>query len=252
MKKVMLLLAVILVFNLHSGFANQLMGGKPMETSKKILMVVTSRDSFDNGRKTGLWLEEYAVPYLEFLAAGYEVTVASPLGGAAPIDPHSSSEKDPVEWKTAVDSLQTTAKLAQVDYTQYAAIVLPGGHGPLFDLADDPVLASILKYFASQDRIIATVCHGSAGLVSAKTSGGKPLVAGRKMTGFTNQEEKIAGLDHAVPFALETRLRELGANFVSTDPWGDYVVVDGNLITGQNPQSSASLAKAVLAALEKQ
>ena len=129
--------------------------------------------------------------------------------------------------------------------------MLPGGHGPLFDLANDQVLAAVLQYFASQNRIIAAVCHGPAGLVSATTAEGKPLVAGRKLTGFTNQEEEIAGLDKKVPFALETKLRELGAEFAATNPWGDYVVVDGNLITGQNPQSSGSFAKAILAAMAK-
>ncbi len=119
----------------------------------------------------------------------------------------------------------------------------------MFDLASNPHLADILKYFNSHNYVIAAVCHGPAGLVSATTVEGKPLVAGRKMTGFTNEEEEIAGLNKMVPFALETKLRELGADFVSTEPWGNYVVVDGNLITGQNPQSSGSFSKAILEVL---
>ncbi|WP_094604994.1 Protein/nucleic acid deglycase 1 [Sporomusa silvacetica DSM 10669] len=222
-----------------------------MQPSTKILMVVTSRDHLDNGHKTGLWMEEFAVPYLNFRAAGYEVTVASPLGGVAPINPGSIKGEVPAEWSAAANALQSTVKLSQVDYKQYAAVVLPGGHGPLFDLANDPLLASILKYFDSHNYIIAAVCHGPAGLISAMKAEGKPLVAGRRVTGFTNEEERIAGSDKMVPFALETKLRELGADFVSTDPWGDYVLVDGNLITGQNPQSSDSFAKAILEALAK-
>ena len=222
-----------------------------MQPSKKILMVVTSRDHLANGHKTGLWMEEFAVPYLKFRAAGYEVTVASPLGGVAPINPDSITGEVPAEWSAAANVLQSTVKLSQVDYKQYAAVVLPGGHGPLFDLANDPLLANILKYFDSHNYIIAAVCHGPAGLISATKAEGKPLVAGRRVTGFTNEEEIIAGADKMVPFALETKLRELGADFVSTDPWGDYVFVDGNLITGQNPQSSDSFAKAILEALAK-
>lgn len=222
-----------------------------MQPSQKILMIVTSRDYFDQDHKTGLWLEEFAVPYLNFRAAGYEVAVASPLGGNAPIDPNSIQEGIPTEWNDAAKTLQSTVKLSQVDYKEYAAVVLPGGHGPLFDLASDTVLADILQYFDAHRRVIGAVCHGPAGLVSATTTAGKPLVAGRKMTGFTNEEEKIAGLDKQVPFALETKVRELGAEFISTNPWQNYVVVDGNLVTGQNPQSSDNFAKAILEVLAK-
>jgi putative intracellular protease/amidase len=252
MKKVVLFLVLIVLFNISIGFANNLKGESDMQSSQKILMVVTNWDHFDKSHKTGLWMEEFVVPYLNFRAAGYAVTVASPLGGVAPIDPNSIPEKVPSEWSAAVKALQSTLKLSQVDYTQYAAVVLPGGHGPLFDISSDPVLANILRYFDSTNHIIAAVCHGTAGLISATTAEGKPLIAGRRMTGFTNEEERIAALDKLVPFALESKLRELGADFVSTNPWGDYVVVDGNLITGQNPQSSDSFSKAILEALAKQ
>lgn len=252
MKKVVLFLVLAVLFNMSIGFTNNFKEENHMQSSKKILMVVTNRDHFDNSHKTGLWMEEFAVPYTNFRAAGYEVTVASPLGGGAPIDPSSIPEKVPAEWSAAANVLQSTVKLEQVDYTQYAAVVLPGGHGPLFDLPSDPVLANILRNFDSTNRIIAAVCHGTAGLIGATTAEGKPLIAGKKVTGFTNEEEKIAGLDKLVPFAVESKLRELGADFVSTNPWGDYVVVDGNLITGQNPQSSDSFSKTILKSLEKQ
>ncbi|MDQ0202983.1 type 1 glutamine amidotransferase domain-containing protein [Pectinatus haikarae] len=223
--------------------------------TKKVLMVVTNRDHFDNGRKTGIWMEEYAVPYTNFLAAGYEVTVASPNGGKAPIDPGSIKDGIPAEWAGANEALQTTAVLSHVNYKTYDAVVIPGGHGPLFDLVKDQDLAKILTYFNENNRIIAAVCHGTAALVSAKMPGGNvpnvPLVYGRKLTGFTNDEEVIAGSDKMVPFAVETKLKELGAEFSKKKPWSDYIVVDKNLITGQNPQSSKSLAQAVVAALNK-
>lgn len=213
---------------------------------KKILIVVTNHDHFANGHPTGLWLEEFAVPYLSFQAAGFSVTVASPLGGSTPVDPGSTSHGVPAEWQQAVAVLENTTKLSDVVYQDYDAIVLPGGHGPLYDLATDAQLAAILQYFDAQQRIIAAVCHGPGGLIQAKTKLGAPIVAGKKMTGFTNAEEKIAGSEQAVPFALETTLIELGAQFTAAAPWSDYVVVDGYFITGQNPQSSASFAKAII------
>lgn len=223
-------------------------GAKP--APRKILMVVTNADQLGATHKTGLWLEEFALPYIDFLAAGYEVTVASPCGGNSPIDPQSLSDV-PDAWKQARLALATTRKLSQVAYQQYDAIVLPGGHGPLVDLANDELLADMLCYFDAHDRIIAAVCHGPAGLVKATKTDGTPLVAGKKMTGFTDEAESLTGLDALVPFALETELRSLGAKFESTSPWGVYVVVDGNLITGQNPQSSAAFAKAILETLDK-
>lgn len=249
MKKFALFLVLITLLSSSVGFANNPKEESSMKSSNKILMVVTNRDHFNNFHKTGLWLEEFVVPYLEFRAAGYEIVVASPLGGTSPVDPQSIPEKVPAEWSSAIQVLESTVKLDQVDYTQYDAIVLPGGHGPLFDLPNDPTLARILSYFNAENRIIAAVCHGTAGLMGATTPEGKPLVAGRKMTGFTNAEEKIAQLDKLVPFPLERKLRELGANYVSGDPWSDYVVVDGNLITGQNPQSSVTFSKAILESL---
>lgn len=222
-----------------------------MQEGKKILMVVTSCDRFDAEHQTGLWLEEFAVPYQQFLAAGYEVAVASPKGGQAPIDQRSMSGALPSEWNEAIIALSDTSKLEQVDYTGFAAVVLPGGHGPLFDLAQDQHLAAVLRYFDANQRVIAAVCHGPAGLVGATTEAGKSLVEGRKVTGFTNEEERIVGLDQLVPFALESRLKELGADFSAEDPWRDWVVIDRNLITGQNPQSSASFGRAVLQVLAK-
>ena len=245
MKKVSLLLAMLMMFSTGIVGANgaKQKGARP--GSRKILMVVTNADQLDTEHKTGIWLEEFAVPYLCFLAAGYEVTVASPLGGNSPVDPHSMQNASEA-WKDALAALQKTGKLSEVDYKQYDALVLPGGHGPLVDLANDALLADILRYFDAHDRVIAAVCHGPAGLVLATKTDGTPLVAGKKMTGFTNEAEILAGMDSVVPLALETKLRAVGAAFESTSPWGIYVVVDGNLITGQNPQSSEAFAKAIV------
>jgi putative intracellular protease/amidase len=222
-----------------------------MPASKKILMVVTSCAQIDASHPTGLWLEEYAVPYGEFIARGHRVTAASIRGGRVPVDPRSAPAAAPAQaWAEAVRTLQATLPVASVRAADYDAIFLPGGHGTMFDLPDDPALQSLLTAFADGDKVIGAVCHGPAGLVGARLSNGTPLVAGRRVTGFTNDEEKAAGLDTLMPFLLESRLRELGGHFVARPNWSDHVEVDGPLITGQNPQSSASVARAVAEALQ--
>jgi len=222
-----------------------------MEHTKKILVVVTSADTMGINHKTGLWLEEFAIPYNHFVTEGYNVTVASPLGGETPIDPTSISNGIPTEFNKSVEALKATELLSEINYKDYDAIVIPGGHGPLVDLAKDKNLADILTYFDSQHRVIAAVCHGPAGLVNAKKANGESILTGHNLTGFSNEEEVIAGLDKAVPFALETKLKELGASYTSKEPWSSYVVVDKNLITGQNPQSSEAFANAIIETLGK-
>jgi len=224
---------------------------KNVKDSGNILMVTTSCGSFADGRKTGLWLEEFAVPYLAFVKAGYNVTVANPQGGNTPVDPASVGSDTPEDWAPALEMLKKAEKLSSVDPAKFEAVVVPGGHGPLFDLANDKTLAGILTDFDSENKIIAAVCHGPAALTGAVTRGGKALAAGRKMTSFTTKEETLSGLDKEVPFILEEKLKEQGADFLEGDPWSSHVVTDGNLITGQNPQSSAAFAEAVLNALRK-
>jgi len=221
-----------------------------MAFQKKILMVVTNHDHIDATHPTGLWLEEYAAPYQEFLAAGFDVVVASPKGGISPIDPRSLSGEIPKQWQAAATRLQTTEALAGLDFQKFDAIVIPGGHGPLFDLANNEVLAKALQHFATAGKIIGAVCHGPAGLVSAILPDGTPFVAGKKLTAFSNSEEKIVQLDQLVPFLLEDKLKSLGAVYVSDKPWATHVVVDGKLVTGQNPQSSSAFAKALVALLQ--
>lgn len=220
---------------------------------KQILIVTTSHSVFDgpNPHPTGVWLEEFAVPYMEFLQQGMALTVASPTGGAMPVDPRSSPTKEQEQvWKTAIEASKTTRKLSEIKAADYDAVFLPGGHGPMFDLPDNSELQLLLQQFDYSGKIISSVCHGPAGLVGVTRADGTPLVAGKTVTCYTTAEEVLAKLDKEVPFLLEDKLRELGADFVAAPPRADHVQRDGNLITGQNPQSSQSIAKAVVEALQ--
>ena len=214
-----------------------------------ILMVVTSADAVDADHPTGLWLEEFEVPFQKFKAAGYDVVVASPKGGKAPIDPASTKDAAPEAETTA--ALADTRKLADVDLDGYVAVFFPGGHGTMFDLPDDATVKKTVSHFIENDQPAAFVCHGPAALVGATLSDGTPVVQGRKVTGFTDSEEKAVKLDEKMPFLLETRLKELGGEFAGAADWQAHVVVDGNLITGQNPASSGEAADALIAQLKK-
>jgi len=225
--------------------------GRSHAAGKEILMVVTSADRTSANKPTGLWLEEFATPYLMFRNAGFAVTVASPKGGTAPVDPRSLTDAAKVkEWEGAARVLRETVPLAQVSPGKYIAIFLPGGHGTMFDLPGDQHLKSILQKFATEDKVIAAVCHGPAGLVGAKGKEGKSLIAGRTITSFTDEEEKAVELDREMPFLLETKLRAEGAKFVVGEKWASHVEVDGKLVTGQNPASSEATAKAVITLLQ--
>lgn len=210
-----------------------------------ILIVSTSASTMTCGKPTGVWLEEYAIPFLKFKQAGYRIEVASPAGGQVPIDPASLREGTD-GWSEAIRQLETSTALASLKADAYVALFIPGGHGAMFDLATDPALKRLLQEFAAQQKVIASVCHGPAGFVGATKPDGTALVAGRKLTSFTDQEEKAAGHTGDVPFALETRLREEGAKFIAAENWATHVEVDDNLITGQNPASSALIADTIL------
>ena len=224
---------------------------------KKILFAITSHEQLgDTGQITGLWLEEAVNPYYRFLDAGFQVTLSSPKGGKAPIDPKSTLDESQTEAtrrfftdEIAQQRLNNTIPLAEVSETDYDALFLPGGHGPMWDLCQEQLLAKLIEDFDRAGKIIAAVCHGSAGLILAQKFDGTPLVAGKKVTGFTNAEEITVGLHETVPFLLETRLTNLGAEFVKAEQFQEKVVQDGNLITGQNPASSSSAAEAVIASL---
>lgn len=226
--------------------------------SHRILIVVTSHATLgDTGARTGLWVEELAVPYWRFVDAGHEVVIASPRGGAAPLEPKSLAAEggnapeverflaDPVARRLTADTLP----LAAAGAAAFDALFLPGGHGTMWDLPTDPSVRRAVEDADAAGRVIAAVCHGPAGLVSAVRADGRPLVAGRRVTAFTNREEDAVGLSAVVPFLLETRLRELGAVFHAAPDWQPFAIRDGRLVTGQNPASSAAVADHVLDAL---
>jgi putative intracellular protease/amidase len=215
------------------------------------LIVVTSATRLDDTHPTGVWLDEYATIYLALCEAGVDLTVASPAGGPAPIDPKTTPDAGAeVRWRRALEALSQTRRLDEVDAEALDAIVFPGGHGPLMDLATDPRAAGLASAFAADGRIVGALCHGPAALLEAREADGAPLVSGRKVTGFTNGEEALAGLQTVVPFLLETRLREAGAAFEhALLPGGCHVVRDANLVTGQNPASSDTFARVLLEAL---
>ena len=225
-------------------------------TAMKVLLVVTSHSQLGSTKEpTGFWLEELAAPYAEFTKAGVQVDIASPLGGKAPADPRS--EKEPSEATRAFLSdaaakkkLENTLVLEKVKES-YDAYFVVGGHGVMWDLATHAPLHTLLTAAYARGAVVSAVCHGPAALVGVKAPDGKPLVAGKRVVAFTNAEEKAMKLDTVVPFPLETRLREQGARFESGPMWNSFAVRDGRLVTGQNPASSAAVAREVLAALRE-
>lgn len=220
----------------------------------KILMVLTSHDTLGNtGKKTGFWLEELAAPYYVFKDAGAEITLASPLGGKPPLDPKSN---DPMfqtddthrfEADTQANAqLATTVRLDSVNQADFDAVFYPGGHGPLWDLAEDTHSIALIEAFNAANKPIALVCHAPGALRHVKNIDGRPLVEGKQVTGFTNSEEAAVELTDVVPFLVEDELKGKGGNFSCGDDWAPYVVSDGLLLTGQNPASSAPAAQRLL------
>src|SRR5689334_3320538 len=216
----------------------------------KILMVLTSHDQLGNtGRKTGFWLEEFAAPYFVFKDAGIELTLASPKGGQPPLDPKSDLPENQTpavtrfkKDKTAQQALANTVTLSSVNSEDFDTVFYPGGHGPMWDLAEDPVSIALLESFYNSGKPIALVCH-SPGVLRHVTYQGAPLVKGKRVTGFTNGEEEEVQLTHVVPFLVEDELTRLGAFFDKLPNWQPHAVVDGRLITGQNPASSTVAAQ---------
>lgn len=219
----------------------------------KILMVLTSHDQLGNtGRKTGFWLEEFAAPYFVFRDAGVDLTLASPNGGQPPIDPKSDLPENQTPAMTrfkqdqaAQKQLSQTVKLATVRSEDFDTVFYVGGHGPMWDLAESPVSIALLESFYNSGKPIALVCH-SPGVLRHVTYKGEPLVKGKRVTGFTNGEEEAVHLTNVVPFLVEDELLRLGATFEKLANWQPFHIVDGRLITGQNPASSTSAAKALV------
>lgn len=225
----------------------------------RILMVLTSHDELgDTGKKTGFWLEEFAAPYYVFLDAGHDVTLASPKGGQPPLDPSSAGEDAQTDATRRFDgdtdaqrALASTQPLSGVDAADFDAVFYPGGHGPLWDLANDADSLTILRDTDAAGRPLGLVCHAPGVLRDATTAAGEPLVAGREVTGFTNTEEEGVGLTEVVPFLVEDALTAAGGRYSKGEDWASFVVTDGNLVTGQNPASSEEAARTLLGLLEK-
>ena len=219
----------------------------------KIVMVLTSHDQLGNtGRKTGFWLEEFAAPYFVFRDAGVQITLASPKGGQPPLDPKSDLPENQTDAMTrfkkdsaAQQALSQTVKLADVKAEDFDTVFYPGGHGPMWDLAESPESIALLEAFYNSGKPIALVCH-SPGVLRHVTYKGEPLVKGKRVTGFTNGEEEEMKLTKVVPFLVEDELLKLGAIFEKKANWQPFSIVDGRLVTGQNPASSTSAAQALL------
>ena len=224
----------------------------------KILLVLTSHDRLgETGHKTGFWLEEFAAPYYSFKDAGAQLTLASPKGAQPPIDPKSDDESAQTDAtrRFAKDAeaqreLANTLPLKQVRAEDFDALFYPGGHGPLWDLAESADSIALIERFQALGKPVAAVCHAPGVLRHVKDSDGKPLVAGKRVTGFSNSEEEAVQLTEVVPFLVEDMLKGNGGLYTRADDWQSHVEVDGLLITGQNPASSEACAEALLAQLK--
>ena len=221
----------------------------------KILMVLTSHDQLGNtGQKTGFWLEEFASPYYVFKDANADITIVSPKGGQPPLDPKSDEPdfqtdatrrfKDDAD---AQNALAGSLKLSDVSPDDFDAVFYPGGHGPLWDLAEDRTSIALIEVMFAAGKTVAAVCHAPAVFRHTEATDGTPLVEGKSVTGFSNSEEAAVELTDIVPFLLEDELLALGANYSKSSDWHPYIITDGNLITGQNPASSQEVAQALLA-----
>lgn len=223
----------------------------------KILMVLTSHDQLGNtGKKTGFWLEEFAAPYYAFTDAGVEVTLASPKGGQPPLDPKSDEPGSQTEQtrrfhgdKETQAVLAATVRLDSVSQDAFDAVFYPGGHGPLWDLANDKNSIALIEQTLQAGKPVALVCHAPGVLRDVKSADGEPLVKGKKVTGFTNTEEEGVGLTNVVPFLVEDVLKQNGGIYSRGDDWQSYAVQDGLLITGQNPGSSVETAQLLMSHL---
>lgn len=229
-----------------------------MSTTKQILMVLTSHDQLGNtGEKTGFWVEEFAAPYYAFIDAGYQVTLASPMGGQPPIDPKSTLD----DFKTAATNrfdadiatqeiLANTLTLSDVSADSFDSVFYPGGHGPLWDLTTNANSIQLIESFLKQDKPVGAVCHATAVLLNVKDTQGNYVVAGKATSGFTNSEEAGVALTDVVPFLVEDELIKRGSDYQKSEDWSPFAVKDGLLITGQNPASSELVAQQLMTSLK--
>ena len=222
-----------------------------------VLVILTSHDELgDTGEKTGFWLEEFTTPYYYLKDAGVHVTLASPKGGKPPLDPKSYTPEAQTDSTRRFDSdpaaqneLANTVTLADLNVDQFDAVFYPGGHGPLWDLRSDADSIALIESFVAAGKPVAAVCHAPAVLLNAKGANGEPLVKGKQVTGFSNTEEAAVQLSDVVPYLLEDELVAMGGLYRKVDDWGPLAVVDGLIITGQNPGSSEAVAEALVKAI---
>ena len=220
----------------------------------KVLLVTTSHDQLGNtGEKTGVWLEELAAPYFQYLDQGAEIIIASPKGGIVPLDPKSELPEWQTEYTkrfnndaTALKTIKNTSKISDINPSEFDILFFPGGHGPMWDLGDNAQVSTLINHFNNLNKPIGLVCHGVVALKGVKTENNMPIVDGRHLTAFSNTEEDAVGLTEVVPFLLETELINEGAIYQKGEDWQEFVIEDGNLITGQNPQSSVLAAQKTL------
>ncbi|MEM8522126.1 type 1 glutamine amidotransferase domain-containing protein [Flavobacterium sp. PL12] len=249
MKKI----AVFTIIALTVGCLSATAQIKNKNDMKKVLFVLTSHDKLgDTGEKTGYWTEEFAAPYYELADKGVQIDIATPLGGQPPIDPKSEDPSAATEDTKRLDKdtdvlakLKNTHKLSDVNQADYDAVFYPGGHGPLWDLAEDKTSIALIESFYTNKKPVAFVCHSPGALKNVKVNG-EYLVKGKKVTGFSNSEEEAVGLTKVVPFLLEDALQSNGASYSKIADWQPYAVEDGLLITGQNPASSKLVAEKLL------
>lgn len=261
MKRILLLILLtpFLAFNGYTQNSITTTKKHPSMKTKKILFVVTSFDKIESsGKKTGIWIEEFATPYYLLTAQGAQISIASPRGGKAPIDPKSAlpdfstaSVKKFYADPIAQERLNQTVKIDQVKAEDYDAIFYPGGHGPMWDLPENSFSIHLIESFYQQNKPVALVCHAPAALKNVKDKNGNPLVKGKKISGFTNSEEVAGQSTDQTPFSLEDMLVEKGANYVKGKDWQPYAVQDGVLITGQNPASAELVAEKIINALKQ-
>lgn len=224
----------------------------------KVLMVLTSHDQLGNtGAKTGFWLEEFAAPYYVFKDAGADIVLASPAGGQPPLDPKSDAPDAQTDAtrrfkadSEAQRQLASTVKLASVNQQDFDTVFYPGGHGPLWDLAESRDSIALIEAFERAGKPIGFVCHAPGALRHVKAADGSPLIKGHRVTGFSNSEEAGVQLTDVVPFLIEDELQKLGGQYEKGEDWGSFVIEDGKLVTGQNPASSEAAAEALLAQLK--
>jgi putative intracellular protease/amidase len=220
----------------------------------KILMVVTSHEDLgDTGQKTGLWLEEFAAPYYYFKEQKCQITVASPKGGCPPLDPKSAEQEHQTESTKKFEKdlitqevFKNTIKLSEINVEDFSGVYYPGGHGPLWDLVGDQNSIALIEKALQENKPVGSVCHGPAVLINVKDEAGHPIVRGKKVTSFSNEEEKAIGLEKVVPHLIETCFKEQGGLYSCAEPWVRHVESDDLLVTGQNPASSVGVAKRVI------